>query len=219
MSSSERVGPRQPKDSMDSNGERSRSKKNDGNNGKNKSNLAEKYKYVRFVEKKKVLRQMRQLQQSLMSGALNSSDEIESRLTDLRGDLLYIEKYPSTQKYISLFPSEGQLSEACQKKQREIRAMIINLSKRNSESAGKRSSYSVANDGFFASVDNMTKRSAIIATKATNLSHKGSTTTHSDRSIKDVHPSWEAKKTNDKLTGSIVGTRFEGSHLLFDDCE
>jgi hypothetical protein len=184
-----------------------------------KGKFADKYKYVRFVEKKKVLRKMRQLQQSLMTGNSEAKDEVEAKLANLRKDLLYIDKFPGNQKYISLFP-EGELSEDCRKKQMEIRAMIINLTKLNEEKAEKRKLDVIERDDFFASVNNVDKKpcESSKSENATPLApgRKQKAGAGSKRDAV-VHPSWDAKKHNEKLTGSLASTKFEGSRVVFDE--
>ena len=179
------------------------------------SKLAEKYKYVRFVEKKKVLRKMRALQQSLMNGKELEPEQrssMEVQLSELRKDLMYVDKFPSNQKYISLFPSEGSLSEICLKKQREIRSMIVNLTART-EAGDTRKIDVIKSDDFFASADGLVKENLIVepvAPKKVVAPVRAATGEY-------VHPSWEAKKTNDKLTGSIANLKFEGQRVVFDE--
>ena len=177
-----------------------------------KGKYADKYKYVRFVEQKKVLRKMRQLQKELLKGDISSRDKIEASLSELRKDLMYIEKFPGNEKYISLFPSEGQLSEECLAKQRKIRDMIVNVTHMRELNAEKRKLDAVKNDDFFASVHNVEKPSretTIQETKKPDIEPKTKST--------DVHPSWEAKKQNIKLTGSLAQTKFEGNRVVFED--
>ena len=183
-----------------------------------KGKFAEKYKYVRFVEKKKLLRKMRQLQQSLMSGETIDKAEIETKLAELRKDVLYIDKFPGNQKYISLFPAEGALSEECRKKQSEIRSMIVNLTKLNEEKAEKRKLDVIQRDDFFASIDNIEKE-PVVAEPVVSASKSHRPSHHDSRPAKEpvVHPSCDAKKHNEKLTGSIASTKFEGSRVVFDD--
>jgi hypothetical protein len=182
---------------------------------KNPSKYGDKYKYVRFVEKKKVLRKMRQLQRELLQGDSDLKEKIEEELAELRKDLMYVEKFPGNQKYISLFPSEGQLSEECLKKQAQIKSMIVNLTQRSLSGNSRRQIDAVKNDDFFASVDNVEKpaREPKPVEKPRSTPHP---TEEPDRK-KHVHPSWEAKKQNEKLTGSIAQTKFEGNRVVFDD--
>lgn len=181
-----------------------------------KSKLSEKYKYVRFVEKKKVIRKMRQLQRMLQTKP-DESSEIETELSELRKDLMYVEKFPGNQKYISLFPSEGQLSEECLKKQKEIRAMIVNLTRKSEEGSRTQKYDAVQNDDFFASVDNVVKHPSMPPTEMNQMKTKAHVkpVTKDNKSV--VHPSWEAKTQNDKLTGSIAQVKFEGNRVVFDD--
>jgi hypothetical protein len=182
-----------------------------------KGKYTEKYKYVRFVEKKKVLRKMRQLQKQLLEGSDESRGAIEASLGELRKDLMYIEKFPGKEKYIALFPSEGQLSDECVKKQKAIRDMIVNVTRLKEKNSEKRKFDAVRNDDFFASVDNVEKPS-----REKNQTHmkKQRTTTTQEKPVSKptgVHPSWEAKKQNEKLTGSLSQTKFEGSRVVFDE--
>jgi hypothetical protein len=182
-----------------------------------KPTLAEKYKYVRFVEKKKVLRKMRHLQQALQAGNVADRHDIEQQLDELRSDLLYIEKFPGNRKYIALFPTGGTLSEDCLRKQAEIRAMILNVTKQNAAKGGMRVIDVVKKDDFFASVDNVEKKAiASIAFEEVKSAPAPIKKTYKNIA---VHPSWIARKGNEKLTGSIAGTAFEGSRLVFDDEE
>ena len=187
-------------------------------NPEGKSKLSDKYKYVRFVEKKKVIRKMRQLQRELQS---NTCDEarINADLSELRKDLMYIEKFPGNQKYISLFPSEGQLSEECRKKQQEIRAMIVNLTKKADESANKRKFDAVKNDDFFASVDNIEKPAQDPVVTQSRAPRKLPQEALKKEKENKMHPSWAAKTQNDKLTGSLAQVKFEGNRVVFDEDE
>lgn len=182
--------------------------------------LAEKYKYVRFVEKKKVLRRMRTIQQSLMKPEEVTEDErkaLELQLTELRKDLMYVDKFPGNQKYISLFPSEGALSPECLKKQNEIRSMIVHLTAR-SEAGDTRKVDVIKVDDFFASADGVAKPHLIEAqiVKPKVPAVTPSTYVKRDKPT-NVHPSWDAKKNNEKLTGSIANQKFEGQRLVFGD--
>ena len=186
---------------------------------RSKGKYSEKYKYIRFVERKKVVRKMRQIQQQLIE--MKSSEEkdvLESRLAELRLDLIYIEKYPGNEKYISLFPSEGSLSEACLKKQKEIREMITKKTSNAEVRENQRAKMDVIkNDDFFASPDDITssmvKPSVGTPSKPTMPNKKKS------KGPETVHPSWDAKKNNQKLTGSIADQKFEGSRLVFNDSD
>jgi hypothetical protein len=185
--------------------------------GGGKSKLSDKYKYVRFVEKKKVIRRMRQLQRELQESDPSNAPKVNDALTELRKDLMYIEKFPGNKKYIALFPSEGQLSEDCRRKQQEIRAMIVNLTKKAYESANKRRYEAVKDDDFFASVDNVEKPA-----KNPAIAESRETPKPSEESLKEqrevrIHPSWAAKTQNDKLTGSLAQAKFEGSRVVFDE--
>ena len=182
--------------------------------------LADKYKYVRFVEKKKVLRKMRSLQQALMNPNEIEEDrktELESQLKDLRKDLMYVDKFPGNQKYISLFPSEGSLSEECTKKQQEIRNMIVRLTAR-SEAGGTGKRDVIKFDDFFASAGGVAKPQAVEKPAAVSNSKTGlSTQDKQKKSESFVHPAWEAKKMNEKLTGSIANQRFDGQRVVFEE--
>jgi hypothetical protein len=192
--------------------------KNSKHTNKLAGKYAERYKYIRFVEKKKVIRKMRQLQQQLVNEPDSSKKElIETELAKLRQDLMYIEKYPGDQKYISLFPSEGNLSEECLKKQKEIREMIIKRTANAEKRANMVAKLDVIkSDDFFTipGADEPNKQSAISATKT--VSKQGH---HKPKKEAIVHPSWDAKKNNQKLTGSIANQQFEGKKITFDDDE
>jgi hypothetical protein len=193
--------------------------KEDSDSKKGKEgNLADKYKYVRFVEKKKVLRRMRQLQQKLSVDAGPNRDSIESELSELRKDLMYVEKFPNNQKYISLFPST-ELSTDCLKKQNEIRSMIVNLTRRNEEGNTGRKLDVIQSDDFFASVDNVEKKPKNPEPETKRKSLPGTVRSDVKKSKPSVHPSWEAKKTNEKITGSITGQTFTGNRVIFDEEE
>lgn len=186
---------------------------------KEKGKFAEKYKYVRFVEKKKVLRKMRQLQQSLMTSESVDKVEVEKQLAELRKDLMYIDKFPGNQKYVSLFPT-GQLSPECVKKQAEIRAMILNLTNRREAGSTRKEKLDVINrDDFFASVDNIEKPSVKPVPVDTPASKSSPQPNRKPVQAKSVHPSWEAKKMNEKLTGSLAGQTFAGSRTVFGEDE
>jgi hypothetical protein len=186
---------------------------------RSKGKYSEKYKYIRFVERKKVVRKMRQIQQQLieMTGSAEK-DALELKLAELRLDLIYIEKYPGNEKYISLFPSEGSLSEACIKKQKEIRDMITKKTANAEIRENQRAKMDVIkNDDFFASPEDITslKPKQPVATDHSKPvpNHKKS------KKAEAVHPSWDAKKNNQKLTGSIADQKFEGSRLVFNDSD
>ena len=184
-----------------------------------KGKYAEKYKYVRFVEKKKVLRKMRQLQKDLISASEADKPAIEETLAELRKDLMYIDKFPGKEKYISLFPSEGQLSEECLEKQKAIRAKIINLTTLAEIRSERKRVHAVKNDDFFASVDDVEKPARKQADPPAKKGAAPASREETRKKPATVHPSWEAKKSNEKLTGSLSQTKFEGNRMVFDDDE
>ena len=186
---------------------------------KPKGKYAEKYRYVRFVEKKKVLRKMRQLQKELIPASPSDKITIEESLADLRKDLMYIDKFPGNEKYISLFPTEGQLSEECLQKQKAIRARIINLTNLAETRSQRKRMDAVTNDDFFASVDNVEKPTRKEFEKPVKKGAVAATREESRKKPAAVHPSWEAKKMNEKLTGSLSQTKFEGNRMVFDEDE
>ncbi|KAI8916219.1 hypothetical protein EDD86DRAFT_13118 [Gorgonomyces haynaldii] len=67
--------------------------------------LREKYKYVRFVESKKLNRMITQTEKAIAS---EETEELLQKLQDLRLKLLYVERYPTDMKYVSLFPKDSE---------------------------------------------------------------------------------------------------------------
>jgi len=181
-----------------------------------KGKYAEKYKYVRFVEKKKVLRKMRQLQKELISATESDQATLESSLSELRKDLMYIDKFPGNEKYISLFPT-GDLSEECLQKQKAIRTNIVNLTNMSAARAERRKFDAVKNDDFFASVDNVEKPTRKLPEKPIKKGAAAKAEQEVRKKPATVHPSWEANKSNEKLTGSLTKTKFEGARMVFDE--
>jgi len=186
-----------------------------------KGKYAERYKYIRFVERKKVLRKMRQLQLQLikMEGDVEK-EKLEANLTELRRDLMYVEKFPSNEKYISLFPSEGALSEECIKKQNEIREMIVKKTANADKRENQRAKMDVIkNDDFFASPEQTSaakpKTAVTTATPPSRMNRQNK----KSKGPETAHPSWDAKKNNQRLTGSIADQKFEGSRLVFNDSD
>jgi hypothetical protein len=186
-----------------------------------KGKYAERYKYIRFVERKKVLRKMRQMQQQLMSiEAGPEKEQLELKLTELRRDLMYIDKFPGNEKYISLFPSEGSLSESCIKKQTEIRDMIVNKTAKADFRENHRAKMDVIkNDDFFASPEDTSTVKIKQTPSCTSSVSKTQKPNKKSKGPETAHPSWDAKKNNQKLTGSIADQKFEGSRLVFNDSD
>jgi len=182
----------------------------------------ERYKYIRFVEKKKVVRKMRQLQQQLVQETdTTTKDSIESQLAEFRKDLMYIEKFPGDQKYISLFPSgEVTLSEECVKKQKEIREMIIKRTINSEKRVNQTAKMDVIkSDDFFIipGVETTPVSSSTKSTQPANPTNQHTKKSSTNKSAPYVHPSWDAKKNNQRLTGSIANQNFEGKKITFDD--
>jgi hypothetical protein len=176
-----------------------------------KGQYAEKYKYVRFVEKKKVLRKMKQIQGLLMgclSGESNelSRERIEAQLAAHREDLVYVDKFPGNEKYISLFPTEP-LSDAAKEKQKKIKSMILEKTNKNLNKSNNKN-LNIKFDSFFTET----------AAKLPQLDKRGKPRVQQEKkSAEYVHPSWEAKKNNERLTGSIANQKFEGKKITFED--
>ena len=175
---------------------------------------AERYKYVRFVEKKKVLRKMKQLQQELIKNPDTADKEsIESQLAGLRKDLTYIQNFPGDKKYISLFPSGGPVSETCTKQREVIVETIITKKVKQEQKQNQQAKLDVIkSDDFFvdpASPPRVPKPKTKQQESKKNLPSKPTRPT--------VHPSWDAKKNNEKLTGLIAGRKFQGKKITFDD--
>ncbi len=185
-----------------------------------KGKYAEKYKYVRFVERKKVIRKMRQLQQTILSekpDELKKAD-IETKLAELRKDLLYIEKFPSKEKYMSLFPSGAEVSADCIAKRNKIRDNIFSFAVKAERRADKVAVAPVdviKNDDFFASPEEPVPVTTKPSKPKTAHNKRDSGSLAND--VPYVHPSWEAKRTNSRLTGSIAGGDFSGKRFVFSE--
>jgi hypothetical protein len=196
---------------------------------RNEGKYTERYKYVRFVEKKKIVRSMRQLQQKLSKTTeQEAKTEIENQLAELRKDLMYVERFPGDEKYVSLFPSKGEVSAECIAKRTKIRDKIVAMVAKQDRRANKdRSLDVIKNDDFFASdtpspepVKSVNKKQTNTSSKPTPSAQKSiSKPPHFERKPVQVHPSWEAKKTNSRLTGSIAETKFGGNRLVFSEDE
>ncbi|KAL4154902.1 hypothetical protein PRNP1_007016 [Phytophthora ramorum] len=86
---------------------------------------AEKYKRPRFFERVKVMRKLRQAKNRLEQATDKAErSEHEKKIQTYRDEMMYIYYYPTSEPYISLFPSTPH-SEENQKRQKEIRVEAI----------------------------------------------------------------------------------------------
>ena len=166
---------------------------------------------------------MKQLQQQLIKDPEGADKQsIEDQLTQLRKDLVYIEQFPGDKKYISLFPSGGvSVSEPCTKKQEEIREQIIVKKEKHEKKVNQAIKLDVIkSDDFFV---DPTAPVRVPKPKIKQMLPKQQQQHQQLKPVppkpSTVHPSWDAKKNNEKLTGSIAGRKFLGNRLVFDDNE
>ena len=76
-----------------------------------------KYKKIKFTEKRKVIRMMESVKKTMQDANSTSASALESnraKLKTLQDQLTYINHFPITQKYISLFPSKDD--DECKKR-------------------------------------------------------------------------------------------------------
>lgn len=166
-----------------------------------------------------MIRKMRQLQQTLLTGNPDETakEGIEKSLASLRKDLLYVEKFPNNEKYMSLFPSGTEASAACIAKRNKIRDKIYSLTVKNEKRTDTVAPIDVIkNDDFFMSPDAPVSETTVKTTRPEPTHTKRKTSTP-ESDLPYVHPSWEAKKTNSRLTGSIAGAEFGGTRVVFSE--
>ena len=93
--------------------------------------------------------------------------------------------------------------------------MIINLTEKR-ENQGARIKLDVVKaDDFFASVDNIPKEPKVEVKPVAVVVPEPQSAQAKKEAF--VHPSWAAKRNNEKLTGSIANQSFEGSRVVFED--
>ena len=90
--------------------------------------FSKKYHGVKFVERRKVERRIEQLQRKIAqppSEGANDVASLQDELREAQHDLLYIQHFPRSKKYLSLFPTEGGDDPYVSKRRRRIRALIV----------------------------------------------------------------------------------------------
>ncbi len=90
---------------------------------KNKLNAEKrqgKYKSVKFFERKKLLRKEKQIKALLIDN--QDEERLKEKLAQVQDNLFYVDNFPSTMKYISLFPP--QETEEISTKREQIRQKI-----------------------------------------------------------------------------------------------
>ena len=91
--------------------------------------FSKKYHGVKFVERRKVERRIGQLQRQIAEQQQNAggsgSATLETELREAEHDLLYVQHYPRSKKYLSLFPSSDADDEYVTKRRRRLRALIV----------------------------------------------------------------------------------------------
>ena len=205
---------------------------------------SEKYKYVRFVEMKKVTKKIRHLRDELVKAVSQKIDtsDLEKQLVEAQENMVYVQRFPLDEKYISLFPSTPLTDEAL-KRQQELKDKIKNR-KSNRDAlearvAAKKAGSKVVTDDFF---DSGKKVVPVKKVSAKPGSEKKPFTKTSDKTVKPRlpqtfkprtsaphpevrpvqistqaagnHPSWAAK-ADPKQKGTLAG--FEGNRKTFDD--
>ena len=91
--------------------------------------FSKKYHGVKFVERRKVERKIGQLQRRVaqlqQQGGSDEAATAEGELREAEHDLLYIQHFPRSKKYLSLFPTGEDENEYVIKRRRQIRALIV----------------------------------------------------------------------------------------------
>ena len=201
---------------------------------------ADKYHYVRFVEKKKLTRKLRHIRDELVKAVSNKEEtaELEKQLALVQDDMMYVQRFPLDEKYISLFPT-SPLSEEALKLQQEIKDKIksrkSNRDALDARLAAKKIGSKTVTDEFFDSGKKPApappKRRAATPGKPRPLTKPVSASRSEARpparpvraliapvnnSKQDTrnHPSWAAK-ADPKQKGTLAG--FSGQRMTFDE--
>ena len=87
-----------------------------------------KYKKIKFTEKRKVIRMMESVKKTMQDANSTSASALESnraKLKTLQDQLTYINHFPITQKYISLFPSKDD--DECKKRREQMMVKVLQI--------------------------------------------------------------------------------------------
>lgn len=87
------------------------------------------YKKIKFFEKKKIIRRLEKVEKELKEGdALDEEKrkELEAQRLKYKNYLTYVNNYPDTQKYLSLFPT-GDDAEKSKSQRDEMMAKILKI--------------------------------------------------------------------------------------------
>ena len=200
---------------------------------------SEKYKYVRFVEMKKVTKKIRHLRDELVKAVSQKLDtaDLEKQLAEAQDNMVYVQRFPLDEKYISLFPSTPLTEEAITRQQElkdKIKNRKANRDALEARVAAKKAGTKVVTDDFFDSGKKPVPVKKVPAKPETNKK-----VIHSKPQVSKPrvvakprnmeprpipistqaagnHPSWAAK-ADPKQKGTLAG--FEGARKTFDDDE
>ncbi|THH29046.1 hypothetical protein EUX98_g5146 [Antrodiella citrinella] len=95
----------------------------DAERARKERTMATRYHKIKFFERQKVVRKIQQVKKKLEACTEKSEKKaLKKTLLDLRVDLNYIQHYPKTMKYISLFPPEarGEASSDAKGKSKDV---------------------------------------------------------------------------------------------------
>jgi len=104
------------------------------NRTQREKHFSKKYHGIKFIERRKVERRIAQLERRIAAaegGTAGASADAEkdatalAELSEARKDLLYIEHFPRTKKYLSLFPAANGDDPYVATRRRRIRALIV----------------------------------------------------------------------------------------------
>lgn len=85
--------------------------------------FSKKYHGIKFFERRKVERRISQLERAISAGEALETNK--AALLEAQHDLLYIKHFPSSKKYLALFPSKDADNGYVAKRRRRMRALIV----------------------------------------------------------------------------------------------
>lgn len=186
---------------------------------------ADKYRGIKFVERKKVLRLIKSTMAQVREAVSQSGETsaLETRLSDLKDKLQYIDMFPRCKKYISLFPPQP-LSEEGLERQARILQYIKWQTKRGVSGQSfrpRRDNFlnPVVRNGPVNGVGARSREPSVKKSKDVSSREYSGPTNAQAVKVKKVltgveHPSWAAKRA---MTSNVTTASAAGSHMRFSD--
>lgn len=88
--------------------------------------FSKKYHGVKFIEKRKVERRVTSLRRAIVDAATPAAAaSLEAEVREAEHDLLYIQHFPRSKKYLALFPASGADDAYIVKRRNQIRSRIV----------------------------------------------------------------------------------------------